>query len=85
MPCLSPPAATTITSASIHGTAPAARPTPGSIGLDSYEVILPDADALAAVRERIRGAGLQTRADGDAVLIDDPSGNTVQLLVATSA
>ena len=59
-------------------------PPAASIGLRSYEVVLPNADALTPVLERVADAGLQTRSDGDAVLVDDPSGNTVRLLAATS-
>jgi catechol 2,3-dioxygenase len=59
-------------------------PPAGSIGLRSYELVLPNADALTPVLERVADADLQTRPDGDAVLVDDPSGNTVRLLAATS-
>ncbi len=60
-------------------------PPAGSIGLRSFEVVLPNTDALTPVLQRIADAGLHTRPDGDAVLVDDPSGNTVRLLAATSS
>jgi catechol 2,3-dioxygenase len=60
-------------------------PPAGSIGLRSYEIVLPNPDALTPVLERVGAAGLQTRPDGDGVLVDDPSGNTVRLLAATSS
>jgi catechol 2,3-dioxygenase len=59
----------------------AASPPPGSIGLRSFEVVLPDQVALDDVLDRIRNAGLTLEPsppDGGA-LVRDPSGNGVVL------
>jgi catechol 2,3-dioxygenase len=57
----------------------AAAPADGSIGLRSFEVVLPDADALAEVVARVNAAGLSfAPADGGGV-VRDPSGNAVVL------
>jgi catechol 2,3-dioxygenase len=55
-------------------------PAPGAVGLRSFEVLLPDAQALEAVLERVRDAGLahEPNPDGGA-LVRDPSGNGVLL------
>jgi catechol 2,3-dioxygenase len=62
----------------------AAPPAAGSVGLRSFEVTLPDPEALAAVVDRIHRAGLPAEtAAGGATLVRDPSGNGV-LLTASS-
>jgi catechol 2,3-dioxygenase len=62
----------------------AAPPAPGSVGLRSFEVVLPDADELQAVLDRVRAAGLdETELDG-ATLVRDPAGNGVLLRTAAS-
>ena len=56
-------------------------PPPGSVGLRSFEIELPDRGALEAALDRVRSAGVELEdADGGA-LVRDPSGNGV-LLVA---
>jgi catechol 2,3-dioxygenase len=52
-------------------------PAEGSIGLRSFEVAVPDGEALEAVLGRVAAAGIHTEAvhDKDAVLVRDPSGN----------
>ena len=59
------------------GAAPAAT---GSVGLRSFEVIVPDHGELGRVADRIRDAGLErvTESD-DRVSVRDPSGNLVVL------
>ena len=58
-------------------------PVPGAIGLDSYEVLLPDSDELDRVIARLSDAGLtlQTDAEQGGTLVRDPSGNAVRLSV----
>jgi catechol 2,3-dioxygenase len=60
------------------GSAPAA---PGSVGLRSYEVVLPDRAELQRVLARVSDAGLVAeRRSDDSVAVRDPSGNLVLLL-----
>jgi catechol 2,3-dioxygenase len=60
------------------GSGPAA---PGSVGLRSYEVVLPDRAELDRVLGRVRDAGLQAEARGeDSAAVRDPSDNLVVLL-----
>ena len=59
-----------------------APPTPGSIGLRSFEVLLPDRVALQHTLERVRGAGIAAAATDRGMLVRDPSGNGVLLTVA---
>jgi catechol 2,3-dioxygenase len=54
-------------------------PAPGSIGLRSFEVLLPDRDQLEAVLARVRAAGVATTELDGATLVRDPSGNAVVL------
>jgi catechol 2,3-dioxygenase len=60
----------------------ATPPSAGSVGLRSFEVVLPDEDALAPVLERVRTAGLPTESVDGGTLVRDPSGNGVLLRVA---
>ena len=54
-------------------------PPEGSLGLWSYEVVLPEAGDVDAVRERLETAGVPVeRSNGSAAAID-PSGNRVLL------
>jgi catechol 2,3-dioxygenase len=63
-----------------RGGAPAA---PGSIGLRSLEVVVPDQPALDSVLGRLRGAGIDTVADpSGAMTVRDPNGISVRLLTA---
>lgn len=59
------------------GSQPAA---PGSVGLRSYEVVLPDRGALHSVLNRVRGTGVALEAeDGKSAAVRDPSGILVVL------
>lgn len=60
----------------------AAAPAPGTIGLRSFEVLLPTTDALEEVRERVCHAGLTMKAMTNGTLVPDPSGNAVLLRTA---
>jgi catechol 2,3-dioxygenase len=54
-------------------------PAPGSIGLRSFDVLLPGHDELERVVDRVKAAGVTIeRADG-AAFARDPSGNAVRL------
>ncbi len=62
----------------------AAAPPPGSVGLRSYEVLLPSEDELQRVLDRVREAGLDAEEAPDgATLLRDPSGNGVLLRTRT--
>ncbi len=57
-------------------------PAPGSVGLRSFEVVLPGANELDAVLGRVSDAGLPVEAvpdRGPTHLVRDPSGNAVEL------
>jgi catechol 2,3-dioxygenase len=57
------------------GAGPAA---PGSVGLRSFEVVVPDRDELARVAGRIHNAGLEPVTEtADRIGVSDPSGNLV--------
>ena len=59
------------------GSGPAA---PGSIGLRSYEIVLPDRDELHRVSDRVRDAGLTAENEtADSAAVRDPSGNLITL------
>jgi catechol 2,3-dioxygenase len=55
------------------------RPAPGSIGLRSFEVQFPDAQALDQVLARVRGAGVGIEPAPTGALVRDPSGNALLL------
>jgi len=57
----------------------APSPPPGSLGLRSFAVRLPDARALEPVLARVREAGLGLEETPDGLLVRDPSGNGVIL------
>jgi catechol 2,3-dioxygenase len=58
----------------------AAEPPPGSVGLRSYEILLPSEDELDRVLTRVSDAGLPSIQTSDgATLVRDPSGNGVLL------
>ncbi len=58
----------------------AGPPTAGSIGLRSFEVLLPGAASLEDVLERVRSAGIEAAPGPDGgTLVRDPSGNGVLL------
>jgi catechol 2,3-dioxygenase len=55
--------------------------TPGSVGLRSYEVVLPDRAELARVLARVSDAGIDVQwLSEDSATVRDPSGNLVVLL-----
>jgi len=54
-------------------------PPPDAVGLRSWDVRLPDADALAAVISRVRAAGVPTEEMEEGVLLRDPSQNALVL------
>jgi catechol 2,3-dioxygenase len=57
-------------------------PAPGSLGLRSYEVVLPDAAAVDAVHDRLLAAGAAAERSNGQVTTTDPSGNRVVLASA---
>jgi len=59
-------------------------PAPGSIGLRSFDVLLPDQGELQRVLERVQAAGLKVEpaAGGASSIVRDPSGNAVVLSAA---
>jgi catechol 2,3-dioxygenase len=54
-------------------------PPPGSRGLRWFEILLPAPEALSAVEERIRAAGIEAASDDGALRLGDPSGNSLLL------
>jgi catechol 2,3-dioxygenase len=56
-------------------------PRPGSVGLRSFDVVLPNDEALTAVLGRVRTAGISTENADGGTLVRDPSGNAVLLRV----
>ena len=53
---------------------------PGSIGLRSHEIVVPDPAEVERVLDRVRAAGIDTEPAGDgATAVRDPSGNVVHL------
>ncbi len=57
----------------------ASPPPPGSIGLRSFEVVLPTAEELDRVLGRVRSAGLRIESSGKDPVVRDPAGNGVVL------
>jgi catechol 2,3-dioxygenase len=60
----------------------AAPPPAGTVGLRSFEVLLPTQEALDAVLQRLRQAGIDIQAEAGGSLVHDPSGNAVLLRTA---
>jgi catechol 2,3-dioxygenase len=54
-------------------------PAPGSVGLRSYEITLPNDAALDTVLDRVRTAGVTLQDTGAAYFLRDPSGNGILL------
>ncbi|WAB82187.1 VOC family protein [Microcella daejeonensis] len=50
-----------------------------ALGLGRIDIVLPDAEALGAVGERLRHYGHAVRDDGAALGVDDPWGNALRL------
>jgi len=59
----------------------APQPPPGSVGLRWFELRLPDAAALEQVAARVRAAGITPEERPDGLLLHDPSGNGVVLVI----
>jgi catechol 2,3-dioxygenase len=57
-------------------------PAPGSVGLRSFEVTVPNASELERRLERVRGAGLPLEQSAEGTGVRDPSGNLVILQAA---
>jgi catechol 2,3-dioxygenase len=60
-------------------------PAPGSIGLRSFDVVLPSASALDAVVERARAAGIEPHPVASGVRVRDRSGNHLVLTAANGS
>ncbi len=60
--------------------APPSRP--GSVGLRSFEILLPTSEELQKVMSRIQSAGLELTASSGGLLVRDPFGNGVLLRIA---
>jgi catechol 2,3-dioxygenase len=56
-------------------------PTPGAVGLQSFEIVLPNADELERVLGRARAAGVETQERPDGWQLRDPFGSAVLLRV----
>jgi catechol 2,3-dioxygenase len=56
-----------------------APPPPGSVGLRSFELLLPDRAALEHTLDRVQSAGIEGKAMDGGTLVRDPSGNGVLL------
>jgi len=54
-------------------------PPPGAIGLRYFDVKLPTEAAVAAVRERVRAAGISTEDAGAAFIVRDPANNAIRI------
>ncbi len=63
----------------------ASPPRPGSVGLRSFDVVLPNADALDHALKAVQAAGLEPVPDDGGVVVRDPSGNAARLTAATGA
>lgn len=60
----------------------APRPPENAVGLRAYSLVLPDEPARAAVVARVAAAGIAHSQDADGVLLDDPWGHTLRLIVS---
>jgi catechol 2,3-dioxygenase len=56
-----------------------APPAPGSVGLRTFDVRLPDREELERVLARVSAAGLAADVASDTAVVRDPSGNAVRL------
>jgi len=57
----------------------ASPPPPGSVGLRSFEIELPDEHELVALLERVQAAGIEIERTESGALVRDPSGNGIIL------
>lgn len=62
-----------------------AGPRTPALGLGQVSVLLPDADDLGALRERLHDGGVDVRDDGAGLSFDDPWRNTVHAAVTGGA
>jgi catechol 2,3-dioxygenase len=60
----------------------APSPPPGALGLEHYDLVVPDAAALEDIVERLREGDAQVTSADDGFATRDPSGNTLRLVVA---
>ena len=58
----------------------AGAPPPGTIGLRSFDVVLPDTEEFERVLERVNAAGLASERNHSSAIVNDPSGNAVRLV-----
>ncbi len=54
-------------------------PPPGSVGLDWYEIVLPDEEALAATAVRLQNAHIPTEQHDNGLFLRDPAQNGIVL------
>ncbi len=55
-----------------------------TLGLGQVDIVVPSADDLGALGERMAHYGLETRDDGRAISVDDPWGNVVRVEPASA-
>ena len=56
---------------------PSATPPPGALGLDRFEVVLPDSSAVDRAASRLAAAGAGAQRTDEGVETADPSGNRI--------
>ncbi|HRQ37879.1 MAG TPA: VOC family protein [Chloroflexota bacterium] len=56
-------------------------PPPGSVGLDWYEILLPDEEALAATAVRLQNAHIPTEQSENGLFLRDPAQNGIVLRI----
>jgi catechol 2,3-dioxygenase len=61
----------------------ASPPPSGSVGLRSFEVLVPTQEEVERVLARVRSADLEIESSGDDPAVRDPAGNTVTLRAAS--
>ena len=55
-----------------------------TLGLSQIDIVVPSADDLGALQERMKHFGVSTRDDGQTVSIDDPWANLIRVTAAVS-
>jgi catechol 2,3-dioxygenase len=55
-----------------------------TLGLSQVDIVVPSADDLGALQERMKHFGVSTRDDGQTVSIDDPWANLIRVTAATA-
>ncbi|MDD9207451.1 VOC family protein [Georgenia sp. 10Sc9-8] len=60
-----------------------AGPRVPALGLGTVDVVVPDAEAVAALAERLRGRGHEVRDDGAALRVNDPWNNLIEVRPAS--